>query len=333
MKKNLLFFLLFLSIFREAKCDGPLKKIILEGYTQNTYYRVTYFAEDTLVKKNEIDFFLHTFLQTASLWEENSVISRINRNEEVELTDDFVSIFSKALEIAEITDGAFDITVGKLVNLWGFGSKSGQEPTAAVVDSLRILTGYRKISIEGNRIIKENPGIEIDFNAIAKGYSVDLLSQLLLEKGIRSFLVDIGGEIRAGALQPGAQKWRLGIEKPSAHASSEREIENVVELSDKALATSGTYRKYREKEGRRFSHTIDPATGYPVSHTLLSASVIADECMEADALATAFMVMGLEKAILFLNENPRYDAYFIFSLPNGEMKSLCTPGFNNYLLK
>lgn len=309
------------------------KEIKIEGFTQGTYYSIIYMAKDTLVTHEEIEQYLDDFLKTASLWEKNSIISKINRNEPVTLNDHFKTIFNVARKISQLTNGAFDITVGNLVNAWGFGSKSLDSQTKITIDSLRQFVGFAKVDILDNVLIKENPKLEIDFNAIAKGYSVDLIAGLLTERGLNSFLVDIGGEIRASGSGPDGELWLVGIEKPTESADSERQVQTILQLTNISIATSGTYRKYYEKGGMRFSHTIDPETGYPVSHNLLSVTVIAEKCVEADALATAFMVMGMDKSLQFLSRHPEYDAYFIRSEKDGKIRSYYSKGFQKFMYR
>lgn len=270
-------------------------------------------------------------MQTASLWEKNSTIAKVNRNEAVALDSNFITIFNKAQEISKLTDGAFDITVGLLVNAWGIGYKQNVELSQKTIDSMLNFVGYHNIAIKDGFFWKKYPEISIDFNAIAKGYSVDLIANYLKGNGITDYLVDIGGEVRAeGENIDTKKKWLIGIERPSKTANDEREYQFVIQLDGKSIATSGTYRKYREVDGIRYSHTIDPKTGYPVSHTLLSATVIADDCITADALATAFMVMGTEKAKSVLAKFKDCEALFIVSDKNGNISAFNTQGFLKY---
>ena len=305
--------------------------ITLSGFTQGTYYKVTYYASDTVVTFAEIEAFFADFLQTASLWEKNSIVARINKNEPVTLNKEFIDIFTKAQEIAELSDGAFDITVGNLVNAWGFGVKTGISPSPELIDSLRHFVGYQNIEIKDNIIIKKYPEISINLNAIAKGYSVDLVSQWLQSKGITDFIVDIGGEVRASGYKPDGSLWHVGIEKPSTDDMAARERQEIISITDKSMATSGTYRKYIEKDGIRYSHTIDPRTGYPINHTLLSATVIANDCVTADALATAFMVNGVDWAMAFLKENPQYEGYFVSSNCDDSFQVTYTEGIKKMM--
>jgi thiamine biosynthesis lipoprotein len=315
-------FLLLIAACQPA--DRPLK-IQFTGEAQGTSYNVIYYASDTLISKVEIDSLLNVFDMTASIWVENSIISRINANDStVEADADFIKIFKLSQRISDATDGAFDITVGPLVNAWGFGFKNKTAMDAHIVDSLLPLVNYKAVKLAGNKIVKENPAIQIDYNAIAQGYSVDWLSGFLIEKGIKNFLVEIGGEVLTRGSKPGGVYWIVGIEKPAADSLSPQILEATVTLTNRALVTSGNYRKFYEKGGVRYSHTIDPATGYPVQHSLLSATVVADSAAIADGYATAFMVMGLEKSRAFLTEHPEMESYFIYSDDSGNFKTWAT---------
>ncbi len=301
------------------------QKIQFTGQAQGTYYVITYFANDTLVYQHEIDSLLVNFDQIASIYQKQSLISQINRNEIDEVADHyFIEIFKLAGRISEETEGAFDITVGPLVNAWGFGFKNRMDMDQHKVDSLMEFVGYRGIRLENNKIIKDHPNTQIDFNAIAKGYAIDVVGGFLESRGIRNYLVDIGGEALAKGTKPGKQKWVIGIEQPSEEPTSERSLKATIQIENKAVATSGNYRRFYELDGVKYAHTIDPATGYPVQRSLLSATVFADSAGKADAYATAFMVMGIEKSKGFLKKTPHIDAYLIFSDENGEIKTFAT---------
>jgi thiamine biosynthesis lipoprotein len=243
----------------------------------------------------------------------------------------FRVIFEKAMQVSEASNGAFDITVGPLVSAWGFGLSNRLQMNQSRVDSILPLIGYKKVKLIGNKILKTNPNISLDFNAIAQGYSVDVLGAFLLSRGITDFLVDIGGEVIARGSKPDGTPWNVAVELPSKSADDDRKIQAVLRLQNKAISTSGNYRKFYEENGIRYSHTIDPSTGYPVKHSLLSVSVLADDCITADAYATVLMVMGLEKGKLFLQSHPELEAYFIFSGSDGSMKTYYTKGFGDLL--
>jgi thiamine biosynthesis lipoprotein len=314
-------------------CQIPLEKVQFMGETQGTYYAVTYFDRQGRDFQPQVDSLLHEFDLSVSMWVPESIISRINDNDSATLPDEwFRDIFLKAIEVSEETGGAFDFTVGPLVNAWGFGFKSRIPLDSAKVDSLRSLVNYRMVRLYDGRIIKDNPSLQFDFNAIAQGYSVDLLGKYLEEKGVQNYLVDIGGEVLGKGSKPGRKPWTVGIENPAADSTAKRTLNAKVRLANKAMATSGNYRKYYEEDGIRYSHTIDPKTGYPVQHSLLSVSVMADDCATADAYATAFMVMGLEKSFTFLEEHPELNAYFIYSDEIGNFMVKYTDGIKNIML-
>jgi len=332
MKKISLYAVLLLMALFSCSPKNNDIKIQFGGEAQGTYYAITYFASDTLVKQSQIDSILHDFDMIASIWQSNSLISRINRNETDEVNNRyFEEMFNVSQEISRETEGAFDITVGPLVNAWGFGFKNRMDMTAEIVDSILQFVGYQLVSLENGIIIKDHPNIQIDFNAIAAGYSVDLMGEFFESKGIRNFLVDIGGEIIARGSKPGGEKWVIGIEKPSEEATSERTLKATVKVENIGVATSGNYRKFYEKEGVKYAHTIDPFTGYPVTHSLLSTTVFAENATLADAYATAFMVMGLEKSKNFLEKNPNIGAYLIYSDESGSIKTFATPDVEKML--
>ncbi|MDD4847359.1 MAG: FAD:protein FMN transferase [Bacteroidales bacterium] len=329
--KKLLYFLV--GILLLAGCSTKEQKISFNGLAQGTYYRVTYYAPDTLFSQAEIDSFFVEFDALASLWNPNSMISKINNNELTTVSTPFKRLFRTAQDVSKITNGALDCTIGNLVNAWGFGAFDSIKPSQIIIDSLLQYVGFQYVSIDSDNVIhKQFPETKLDFNAVAKGFSVDLLAQKMQNKGIRSLLIDIGGEIFAYGQKPDGSNWVVGLEKPSKTAVSERELKLTLNLSNKAIATSGSYRKYYEKDGIRYSHTIDPATGYPVRHTLLSATVICEKCAVADAFATAFMVMGTDKVIEFLKQYAQLQVFLIYSDDQGDLKTWQTDGFKNLIL-
>lgn len=305
-------------IFLISGCNPPPEKIMISGSAQGTYYAVTYFDTQGRNLQPEIDSLLREFDKTASMWVPTSLISRVNRGEpDLKINDWFIELFEMSNTIGENTSGAFDMTIGPLVNAWGFGFTDRQKLDERKVDSLRMLVDYRKVEISGDSVVMEIPGMMFDFNGIAQGYSVDLLVGFLVSRGINSCLVDIGGEVYARGRKPDGSLWTVGIERPTETALSEREIEAVVGLEDRAMATSGSYRKFYEENGIRYSHTIDPSTGYPVTHKLLSVTVVAGNCAIADGYATAFMVMGLQRSMKLLEDRDDLEAYFISSSDDG----------------
>ena len=294
------------------------------GTTQGSYYSIIYFDEQNRDFSSDFDSIFKEIENTLSLWDENSMIRKVNRNEDVELNQIFIDNFNYAMEAAELTDGLFDPTVGPLVSAWGFHYKEGVEMTPAIIDSLRQLVDYRKVKIENGRVVKANPNITLDFNAVAQGYTTDKIGEFLLSKNVNNFLVDVGGEIMARGSKPNDEPWKVGIEKPAANRDSERIVQEIVELNNQSIVTSGNYRKYVEKNGKRYSHSLNPKTGYPSENSLLSATVICDNTAWADCLASICMVVGMENAMEILETQENVKAYFIY-LDGNEVKE----GFYN----
>ena len=313
-------------------CKKEESPVIYSGFSQGTTFNILFFYKgDTALIISEIDSVLKLMDSTASLWDSSSIISKINKNEPVEITALFRRLFERSMEISNESGGAFDCTVGPLVRAWGFYRKQGSEPPASTVDSLRTLIGYSKIRLEGDYIVKNAPGIQIDFNAIAQGMTVDMIAELFHQEKISNYLIELGGEVRTSGFRKEQEPWKIGIEKPSANDSSAQEVGFTVALSNKSISTSGNYRKYFIRDGRKFSHTIDPFTGFPVSHSLLSVSVIAPDCATADAYATVCMVLGLEKGEKFLESRKDVEGLFIFTDEKGAFQVRYTSGFGNYL--
>ena len=276
-----------------------------------TAYKIVYQHDKDLSK--EIREELMKVDYSLSPFNEKSVITAVNQNRDVVLDTLFLDVFTKAMEISRETDGAFDITVAPLVNAWGFGFKNETRPTPLQVDSLLQIVGYKKVRLEGNKVIKRDPRMMLDCSAIAKGYGVDVVAHYLRSQGIQNFMVEIGGEVVTSGVNPQRLPWRVGVVKPSEDSLNvNNELQTILNVTDKAMATSGNYRNFYYKNGKRFAHTIDPKTGSPVQHSLLSATVLADECAVADAYATSFMVMGLERAKKLLERHPELMVYLIY---------------------
>ena len=276
-----------------------------------TAYKIVYQHDKDLSK--EIREELMKVDSSLSPFNEKSVITAVNQNRDVVLDTLFLDVFTKAMEISRETDGAFDITVAPLVNAWGFGFKNETRPTPRQVDSLLQIVGYKKVRLEDNKIIKQDRRMMLDCSAIAKGYGVDVVARYLRSLGIRNFMVEIGGEVVTSGVNPQRLPWRVGVVKPSEDSLNvNNELQTILNVTDKAMATSGNYRNFYYKNGKRFAHTIDPKTGSPVQHSLLSATVLADECAVADAYATSFMVMGLERAKKLLERHPELMVYLIY---------------------
>jgi thiamine biosynthesis lipoprotein len=295
----------------------------LEGNAQGTTFKITF--KDTIEKDItvQIDSLFKVIDQSMSLWDSLSLISKINNNAIYDSLDfHFLKVFEASRLINQKSEGYFDVSVGPLVKAWGFSIKKGLPiPTSLQIDSLNSIVGSDKFQLVEQKIRKEDPRNQIDFNAIAQGYTVDVISVFLEDLGCKDYLVEIGGELRAKGKNKEGKVWRVGIEKPQ----NERALEVVVNLENKSLATSGSYRKFFEKDGKKYSHAIDPKTGYPVTHSVLSMSVLANDCMTADAYATAFLVMGLEKAKRIAAKE-KLDFFAIYD-ENGKSKVFSTKGF------
>ena len=287
-----------------------------KGMVFGTVYHITYQSSRNLHKDIEAE--LAKVDASLSPFNKRSIITAVNQNRDTVVNKMFADVFTLAMKISDVTDGAFDITVAPLVNAWGFGFKGGTMPTRHQVDSLKSLVGYRKVSLANGRVSKTDPRIMLDCSSIAKGYGCDVVAKYLSARGIDNYMVEIGGEIVTHGISEKRLPWKIGVTKPVDDSLSvNQELQTVINVTDKAMATSGNYRNFYYKYGRKYAHTIDPATGYPVQHTILSSTVIADDCATADAYATAFMVMGLDKAKAVLSRHPELMAYFILAGADG----------------
>ena len=299
-------------------CAGPIF---------GTTYSITYQHDEDLqaeivARMKEVD-------TTLSMFNEESVISQINNNKSITPTAMFLDVFQQAQQISKDTDGAFDITVAPLVNLWGFGFKHNETPDQQAVDSLMRFVGYQKVKYDGHYIVKRDPRIMLDCSAIAKGYGADVVARLLDKKGVKNYLVEIGGEVVTRGISEKRLPWKIGVIKPTDDPLQQgNELQTVLNITDKAMATSGNYRNFYYKGGKKYAHTIDPKTGQPVQHNILSATVLTNRCARADAYATAFMVMGLEKAQKVLERNPDLLAYLIYD-DNGHNKVWYSPSLKD----
>lgn len=303
------------------------------GLIFGTSYNLKYQCDSNLVKGIEEK--LKRVDNSLSTFNEKSIITAVNQNKEVVLNDMFLSVYKKAMEVSENTDGAFDITVAPLVNAWGFGFKNGINPEKAQVDSLLQIVGYKKVELKGDRVVKQDPRIMLDCSAIAKGFGVDVIANYLSNLGVKNFMIEIGGEIVTSGINEQRLPWKIGVTKPTDDPLGDAggELMTVMNVTDKAMATSGNYRNFYYKGGKKYAHTIDPKTGYPVQHSLLSATVIARDCATADAYATSFMVMGLEKAKKFLEQHTELMAYFIYSDEKGKNAVWFSPSLKDKIVE
>ena len=301
------------------------------GYIFGTVYHITYQYDtdlnaEILAELNKVD-------ASLSMFNKQSVITRVNNNQNIEVNDMFTDVFTLAEKISNDTNGAFDITVAPLVNAWGFGFKNGQLPTRVMVDSLKSFVGYKRVTLIDKHVKKDDPRTTLDCGAIAKGYGCDMVAELLRRKGVANLMVEIGGEVVTCGISDRRLPWKIGVTKPSDDSLNQnQELQAVLNVTDKAMATSGNYRNFYYKDGKKYAHTIDPHTGFPVQHSLLSATVLADRCAVADAYATSFMVMGIEKAKEVLKRNPKLMAYFIYADEKGNYKVWYSPSMKGKIV-
>ncbi len=315
MKSPIILFLGFILItFAGCRQDHPNS---FEGRALGTIYHITYMGADDPDIPARVDSVLQVVNATFSVFDTNSLLSRINRGEETAPNTDLRHIIRTALSVSEQTYGAFDCTCQPLIELWGFGrEKTTTTPSPEVVDSVRQFVNYRLVGLEGDQLIKRDPRVQLNFNAIAKGFAVDKVAAFLKHLGHKDFIVEIGGEVVASG-HKNRRPWKVGIQVPTESADGPVESSQQFELTDKAVATSGNYRNYRERDGVRYTHILNPATGRPEETNLLSVTVIAPDCTTADAFATAFMVLGRSQAIQILHKHPELEAWFIYD-ENGQ---------------
>ena len=315
-------------------CRQDRRAVIkISGEAQGTTYSITWISAERQNYKTAFDSIFKKIDSSLSTYLPFSIVSRINNNDTLALPDEhFKNVFRKSEEVSEKTNGAFDVTIGPLVNAWGFGFTKKAKVDSQLIKNLLPFIGYKMVKLEGTRLVKEKKEIQLDFNAIAQGYTVDVLAFFLESKGIQDYLVELGGEVKSRGIKKNGELWKIGIDKPEENTNDERHLQAILELNNKALATSGNYRKFYVENGKKFSHILDPATGYPAKNNLLSASVIADDCMIADAYATAFMVMGLEKSKQFLEQHKELnlEVYFVFD-ENGVWKTFATENTRKWI--
>lgn len=330
--RDLAFILAFIFL---ASCQNtPAKYIYNEGYIYGTNYHIVYESPGGKDLHEEIQNELDRYNKIFSTFDSTSVISKVNNNQPVELDDIFLTCYRRSMEIAEITNGAFDITAGPMVNAWGFGPEDKKRMTQEIVDSLKNITGYQKIQLKNGQVEKENSNMKLDMSAVAKGYTCDLIGNFLAEKGCQNYMVEIGGEVVAKGKNEKGRVWTIGISKPDEMAFfASTDLQAKVLLPEHALATSGNYRNFYVEEGKKYAHTIDPKTGYPVQHSLLSTTVLAENCMDADAFATAFMVLGLEKSIEIARQMPEIKVYFIYADGDGTNRIYLSENFKEHLVQ
>jgi len=320
--------LILILIFIRCGTNKPAPYRKITGFTQGTTFHITYEDSDNKDLSGSVDSIFRAFDLTFSEYIPNSIVSRINNNDSTVLLDDmFIEVYNKSVEINMETHGALDLTVGPLVNAWGFGPEKKVKIDSSKIDSLLQYVGMEKIRLEGRKLIKKLPGIKIDVNSIAQGYSVDVVYRYFETLGIKNFMVEIGGEVRSKGKNPKGVLWRIGVDKPTeGNNPTDESLQTVLLLDNKSVTTSGNYRKFFEENGQKFSHIIDPHTGYPYKNSLLSVTVIANDGLTADGYDTPLMVLGLEGAREVLKHHPELEAYMIYSDKSGKFQVESTKG-------
>jgi len=324
--------LVLVILVSSCKPDGG-EYYSIQGFTQGTTYRITYQHPTENDLQSRVDSLLKAFDSSLSTYDSTSIISSINRNRDHVKTDTlFRTVFRESGRVYQLTGGTFDITLGPVIDAWGFGPGEKLEVDSAMVDSLLQYVGMDKVALTGDSVYKSHPAVKLNVNAIAQGFSVDVVALYLEELGCKNYMVEIGGEIRTLGVNQRGEFWRIGVDRPEfGNMVPGQQLQVILSLHNRSLATSGNYRKFYEKDGKRITHSIDPATGYPKETNLLSVSVLSDKCMTADAYATACMVLGLEKAKAFIEGLKKTDAYFIFGDDQGTYQVWYTEGLRKYI--
>ncbi len=327
-------YLVFVSpLFTSCKQTPAWQKN--QGAIFGTSYHLVYESPSGEDLHQQVLLALDSVNSSLSTYDPQSVISRFNKSTKGVLADSyFKTVFNAAKQVTESTHGAFDMTVAPLVNAWGFGFTNKLTITQQTIDSLKALVGMQYVDLLEDSVVKYRPGVMLDASAIAKGFGVDVAAATLSRLGCTNYMVEIGGEVMANGHNPKNKKWRIGIDKPIPDPMAlNRQLQLIVQLSDVALATSGNYRQfYIDENGKKFAHTINPSTGKPVEHSLLSATIMAGNCMNADAYATACMVLGLERSLELMKKHPQMEACFIYDTQEG-MKVTWTEGFEKYIIE
>ncbi len=346
MKKivALIFILFLFSCNRQTLNDNFVQ---IEGKTQGTTYHVNYIEKNAITYEKEIDSILKVIDNSLSTYIPSSLISGFNSSDTgCKIDEHILKVFWKSCEIHHYSNGAFDPTVKPLINFWGFGTEKInviESIDKNLLDSILQFVGLEKVKLYEKThdtiykymsekefpageyyLLKKNRAVQLDFNAIAQGYTVDVISEFLESKGVENYLVEIGGELRVRGKNPKGEYWKIGIDQPSDESKLDRPLQAIITLKNSSIATSGNYRKFYVKDGIKYSHTIDPKTGFPVQQNLLSVTVLTVDCMSADGYATALMAMGLEKAKQLLYANDFLQAYMIFSNENKEWETFMT---------
>ncbi len=327
----------FLACFILFCCFHPpveLKKFLITGYAQGTTYHITYYANDSLVTKFQLDSIFASIDSSLSLYKPYSLVNRFNQSKNGLVADQHMKkVVNKAIETYKQTNGVFDITIYPLTEAWGFGVKKvNTTPTATKVKSLKACVNSNLLNWTGNKLVKKKTCVKLDPNGIAQGYTVDVIADFLENKGVRNYLVEVGGEIRVkGKKYPENELMKVGIEFPGENDYENSILQHVISLDSGAVTTSGSYRKFYESKGKKISHILDARNGLPVQNELISVTVIAKDAITADAYDNALMAMGLKKALEFVEKRTDLSAHFIYSAKNGVVKDTASAEFYRFL--
>ena len=318
-----------------AACNTPrmeYKEMVC--HELHTPYRVKYEADRNY--DNEIRNVMRDYYHAINPFDSTSIIAHVNRNADITVDSIFTTVFNTAMQVSQATDGALDVTCAPYINAWGFGfTNDSNAVTQAIIDSISQFVGYKKVALAEGKVVKQDPRLLLNFSALGDGCACDLIGKLLESHHIENYMVEVGGEVRTSGVNPHGKAWHIGIVTPEDDPEGKNNnLQAIAKLEDKyGLATSGNYRNFHEKDGRKYGHTINPATGYPAQQDVLSATVIAPSSMLADAYATAIMVMGRERARKLSEEQPSIAYYVIYIDENDSIRTEHSPGFDQFLKK
>ena len=322
------------TFFGQKRADDR-KLYHLSGRAQGTTYHIRYFADNENVEKHEVDSIFTEIDRSLSIYKENTLISIFNNSiSGVEMDEHLHRVVAKSLDVSKKSEGIFDISIYPLVQLWGFGTRKVQAfPDSLAVKEYMKCVGYHKLYIKGNRLLKTDPCVKINVNAIAPGYTSDLIARFLDQRKIKTYVVEVGGELRIKGTKPDGSLSSIGIEGPASNVDQMdgSVLQRIVKIKKGAMTTAGNYRQYREEGNRRVSHLLDARTGYPVENELISVTVLAKDAMTADAYDNVLMGLGLEKSFQFLKKEKNMEAYFIYKKADGSVADTATLGFYKVL--
>ncbi|WMN05981.1 FAD:protein FMN transferase [Marivirga arenosa] len=305
----------------------------IAGDAQGTTYNINYLDPKKRNLKNDIDSILHQFDLSLSTYVSNSEIAEFNENDSLTYKSEFFyPVLKKSEEIYKASEGAFDPTVYPLIEAWGFGPKTVDFPDSSKIEDIKQYVGFDLIEFDEKQVIKTKDKVSLDFNAIAQGYSIDVVYDYLTSKGIENMMIELGGELRVAGKNEKGDLWAIGIDDPKQEQNQSSKRVAIIKLENEAISTSGNYRKFFVHEGKKYGHSINPKTGYPIQRDIISATVVAPSCMEADAWSTAFMVTGLEKAKTILKKQKHLKAFFIYEDENGDLKQFSTENLSQNLI-